>query len=283
MGKTKKGTGESESAANTISALGADEAAADVTGDLTPKEQRFLASSARLLVGLAVRANFARASLYGYSANEHREGWRLYRTAMGENIPLDHLAPAVPDNSGDTLTVLRKLDKFENRWFPSVRKVIQRFAPTEESATRLEAAFFDKLQQQPLGPAVVGSVTLFVERVAGLDASEIPGAKKVRDVLAERGLTNDALEEVRKLLTQAATPTPTSSKDQERAESAAKSEEERRAEQRAALVSLRKWREDWRTTLEDAFDHNTKLSLGLIAAKGRKKSADGDDEDGADE
>lgn len=289
MGKTKKDDVDSKSAEETVSAIdvgGEEKSASDA---LTPRDVRFLESVSRLLVGLASRANFARASLYGYNVEQHREGWQLYRTAMGENIPLDHLVPVLPASSDDAKDVLLKLDKFENRWFPTTRSVIRRFAPKrskdagDNEPTPLELAFFDKLEQKPLGPAVIGSVTLFVERVAGLDTSEVPGAKKVRAVLAERGLTNDALDEVRKLLAQAATPTTTSSKEKERAETAAQSEAERRDEQRAALAALRKWREDWRTTLADAFTHNTKVSLGLLAVKGRKKSDEGADNEETEE
>lgn len=283
MGKTKKGAGEADGAKETKPTPDSATESTSTSGSLTPKELRFLTLVSRLLVGLAVRENFARASLHGYDVDEHREGWRLYRTAMGENIPLDHLVPVANDTSEDAMGDLRKLDAFENQWFPRVRKIIERFGPTPEDTAKLEAAFFDKLEQQPLGPAVVGSVTLFVQRVEELEASKIPGAKKVRDVLASRGLTHELLDEVRKLLTKVATPTTTSTKDKERIESSAKSEEARRIEQRAALVALRKWREDWRTTLQGAVDHNTQLALGLIKAKGRKKSSGPDDEDDGDE
>jgi|LNFM01.1.fsa_nt_gb hypothetical protein len=289
MGRTKKDDGDSKSAEETVSAIDAGGEEKSGSDGLTPKDVRFLDKVSRLLIGLAGRKNFARASLYGYSVEQHREGWQLYRTAMGENIPLDHLVPTLPVSPDAAQNLLLKLDKFENRWFPTTRSVIRRFAPkrskdaSDNEPTPLELAFFDKLEQKPLGPAVIGSVTLFVERVAGLDTSDVPGAKKVRAVLAERGLTNDALDEVRKLLTQAATPTTTSSKEKVTAEAAAKSEAERRDEQRAALAALRKWREDWRTTLAEAFTYNTKVELGLLAVKGRKKSDDGADDEETEE
>lgn len=256
------------------------EAAAPETSDepseLTPKERRFLVRVSRFLLGIRDRAVFSRAAAHGYSVEEHREGWMLYRVAMGENRPLDDLAPKLEAKSAVSNDVLQALDAFENRWFPRTRAIIKRFA--KSGAAALEAAFFKDLEQQPLGPAVIGSVSTFVQRVDELKGSKLVGAKAVRDVLVKRGLTDAALDEVRKLLVRAETPTPlaatnTSNADEER---------KRLLEQRAALADLRAWREDWRATLTPVFDYNTLLSLGLIAAKGRKKSsedAEPDDED----
>lgn len=241
--------------------------------ELTPKDRRFLLRVSRFLLAIRERPVFARAAAHGYSVDEHNEGWRLYRLAMGENRPLDFLAPKEERKSDVSNDVLQALDTFENQWFPRVRAIIKRFA--KGGADALEAAFFKDLEQQPLGPAVVGSVSTFVQRVDELKTSKLTGAKAVHDVLVRRGLTSAVLEEVRKLIARAKTPTRAA----EPSSSNADEDQKRLAEQHEALAELRAWREDWRSTLTPVFDYNTLLSLGLIAAKGRKKSTDDDEPD----
>lgn len=131
--------------------------------ELTPKDRRFLLRVSRFLLAVRERSVFARAVAHGYSVDEHNEGWKLYRVAMGENRPLDLLAPKEDPKTDVSNDVLQALDTFENRWFPRARAIIKRFA--KGGAPALEAAFFKDLEQQPLGPAVVGSVSTFVQRV----------------------------------------------------------------------------------------------------------------------
>jgi hypothetical protein len=266
----KKPTPEKAPLAAPVAATESD-AGAD---ELTPRERRYLLRVSRFLLNIADKQTFARALQHGYSADEHREGWRLYRVAMGENRTLDHHSS--DSGSGKTIPndVLQSLDAFENRWFPRTRTIIRRFAKGAAGAA-LEAAFFKDLAQQPLGPGVVGSVSTFVKRVDELKTSKLDGAKAVRDVLTQRGLTDATLDEIRKLLVRAETP-DTAVTERKPAPRDARA---RLVEQREALNELRAWREDWRSTLGSVFDHNTLLALGLIAAKGRKKADDGEGEE----
>jgi hypothetical protein len=241
--------------------------------ELTPRDRRFLLKVSRFLLNVREPHVFARAAMHGYSQHEHAEGWRLFRLASGEHRTLDDLAPS--EASADERTpkeTLQALDAFENQWFPRTRAIIRRFA--KEGAPKLEATFFKDLEQQPLGPAVVQSVSTFVQRVEDLRHSKLPGAKEVRAVLAQRGLTDHSLEEIRKLLARVATPAttvPRADRKQER--------EQRLAEQRRALADLRAWREEWRVTFATVFDARTLTALGLVERKRRKAEDEPDDDE----
>lgn len=245
-------------------------------------ERAFLHRVSRFLLGVASESIYSRAAAHGYSESEHKLGWSLYRTAMGETRRLDTLVGAKPVPVLPR-PLLQQLDGFENIWIPRVRSVIRRFAP-KESRDALEAAFFRGLEQQPLGPGVVGSVSLLLKRVDELKSSEIEGAAKVREVLAERGLTEPRIAEIRALLGRGEAPEGAASADKSVA-SAAEREQAQLAAQHEALAELRLWREDWRATLTPVFEHNVLVQLGLLAQTGgRKRADDGDDgEDGEDE
>lgn len=249
--------------------------------ELGKAERAFLQRVSRFLLGIASKSIYRRAAAHGYTESEHKLGWSLYRTAMGETRPLDTLVGAQPVPVLPR-ELLQQLDGFENLWMPRVRSVIRRFAP-KASREALEAAVFEGLEQQPLGPGVVGSVSLLLRRVDELKSSKIEGAAKVRAVLAERGLTEARIGEIRALLARGEAPESAASADKSDV-SAEQREQEQLAAQHEALADLRLWREDWRATLTPVFEHHVLVQLGLLAQTGgRKRADDGDDgEDGED-
>jgi hypothetical protein len=161
---------------------------------------------------------------------------------------------------------LLELDTFENVWFPRMRAIIRRVVPKPQRET-FTAAFFKDLAQQPLGPAVVGSVAKFIARVQDLAASSDPAAKEVHTTLRQRGLTDAKLESIKVLLQAAkggATPgnKPAVAVTEEDLEQA-------RMAQLQALESLRDWFNDWATTLRSRFGVRDQLRLGLTVRRGR--------------
>ena len=177
-----------------------DDAATDDTRDLSRGDVRFLGEVLRFLVHVQ-QPSLARIALAnGYSPEEHQEGLRLHRTAVGDNLPLPVVfGLATADEPGSAMPTLRRIDAFENLWFPRTRAIIQRVVP-ETHRARFEAQFFHELSQQPLGPAVVGSVHTWIARVEALATSHEPGAREVRATLRKRGLTDTALAEMKSLV-----------------------------------------------------------------------------------
>lgn len=253
------------------------DAPSEPLGEFGKRERAFLTRVSRFLLGIASRPIFVRAAKHGYSEAEHQLGWSLYRTAMGEKRSLDTMvattsAALIPKG------VLQPLDAFENLWFPRVTSIIRRFAP-KASRAALETAFFDGLVQQPLGPGVVGSVSLFLKRVDELNSSKLEGAAKVRAVLAQRGLDDQRVADVRALLARAQTPAAVSDTPSTEASTAAR-EQAQLATQHEALAELRLWRQDWRATLEPEFTYRERIQLGLLTQPGgRKRVVDEGDED----
>jgi len=128
-----------------------------------------------------MRGYSAVARREGYSTKEHKEGWRLLKLASGEHRPLEHLFEETSlgtsaTQSAERMRLLQDVDGFENTWFPRMRAILRRVVPTARRDA-FEAAFFKDLEQQPLGPLVIGSVSTYED------------AKKVRSTLLERGLT----------------------------------------------------------------------------------------------
>jgi len=253
--------------------------AAATASDPTRQDVRFLSDVLRFLVNVQQSTLAPVAAANGYDATEHAEGLRLYRTAMGDGLPLPvvfGLAAPVASTSAPTITPeIRRIDAFENLWFPRTRAIIRRVVP-EAGRERFEASFFHELAQQPLGPGVVGSVRTWIFRVEALEASAEPGAPEVLAALRKRGLTPAAVAEMKALVeSQTAFVAPVAPAVPSPAET---SLAEARAERQRALASLRAWYNDWSTTLRSAYDRRQLLQLGLIAPKPRAKDADADDD-----
>lgn len=235
---------------------------------ITAEDQQFLGQSLRFLVNLQKPGLAKIAQASGYSGEEHAEGWRLHRAASGQDHALSvvfALSSTTPTAEQAYMPTLRRVDAFENLWFPRTRAIIQRVVPAESRA-RFEAAFFHDLAQQPLGPAVIGSVRTFITRVESLEKSKEPGAREVRETLRKRGLTTTVITEMKKLLGEVMELAPAAPQTVDE-EALAKL----RVEQKRAVVSLRAWFNDWATTLRTVFNRKQLIQLGL-ATPSRSKT-----------
>jgi hypothetical protein len=254
-----------------------------VTFQLSATDRQFLGTTARFLVGVHTPRRFKLVRSVGYTQEEHELGWALYSKAAGQDRPLDEYVDEIDEGDEVTATAeqmarLREVDAFENLWFPRVKAVIRRVVPPEERE-RFTSAFFANLEQQPLGPQVVGSVATFLSRVEALPTSSLKGAAEVRETLRQRGLNDAEIGRVRGLLAQLRTPS-IEAPPQGSGRQAGR-------EQQKSLASLRDWFNDWATTLRPVLPLRDRVALGLTARKrgavADEGDGDGSNGDGADE
>ncbi|WP_437721927.1 hypothetical protein [Sorangium sp. So ce861] len=261
-----KSTGRSTAQSTTDSAPAFAEEETPPPLVLTAAEQDLLERSLKLLVNIQTSPFSARARREGYTADEHREGWRLLRLASGEAKPLEHLFAEVANGGvvegAERLRLLQDVDAFENTWFPRTRAVIRRVVPRARREA-FEAAFFKNLEQQPLGPAVIVSIRTFLSRLDGLSQSNDADAKEVRKTLVKRGLTDEKLKEVRGMLGRLEVGGGSPPERKVSAAELAKAHQE----QREGLDDLRDWFNDWATTFRQVFNVKAQLKLGLTTAK----------------
>jgi hypothetical protein len=245
-------------------------------------DKAFLARVMRFLVTVQSPAYAVRARREGYSPKEHELGWQLWRTASGQDRPLDHWfteqATSTVDFNGEMMDKLRVADTFENTWYPRTRAIIRRVV-SPETRGAFEAAFFQGLEQQPLGPSVVGSVSGLIARVQGLSTSTHPEAPKVLSMLAQRGLTDLKLKELSALIKDLENGMAKSAAAPADRNEVLKAQEN----QSCAMQDLHGWFVDWATTLRTAFNSRECVSLGLTVL--RRSSSGGeevvvDDENG---
>ena len=251
-----------------IPTTGVDEMGTDTLQptSITPADQRFLDRVMRLLVSVQSPGYVRRVRREGYTAVEHRRGWTLWQTAAGADRPLDHWfaenEAESPVGGGEQLRLLQEIDAFENTWFPRTRAIIRRMVP-RDTRDDFAAAFFTNLEQQPLGPGVVGSVSTFLTRVDELAKSANPHAARVRATLNERGLTAAKGKAVRELLAQAShlvaeVPSPKSD---------AAAIQKAQFAQAEGLADLRDWFNDWATAFRSVFNASEHIRLGLTLVK----------------
>jgi hypothetical protein len=266
------------------STTGANAAAAETLQptSITPADQRFLDRAVRFLVSVQSPGYVRRVRREGYTAAEHRRGWTLWQTAAGADRPLDHWfaenEAESPVGGGEQLRLLQEIDAFENTWFPRTRAIIRRMVP-RDTRDDFAAAFFTNLEQQPLGPGVVGSVSTFLTRVDELAKSANPHAAKVRATLNERGLTVAKSKAVRELLAQAShlvaeVPSPKSD---------AAAIQKAQAAQAEGLADLRDWFNDWATAFRSVFNASEQIRLGLTLVKRPGAPSDPAADDAAEE
>ena len=250
--------------------------AAPLEGDdeLTWSDQQSLTAAMVFLVNVAKPSLAKTAQAQGYTHEEHAEGWRLHRAATGEAQSLSVVfgkAAAAPGDASAYMPTLRAIDAFENLWFPRTRAIIARVVPAEHR-DRFEAAFFHELSQQPLGPAVIGSVSTFLTRLTALEKSTEPGAREVRDTLRKRGLTDAVVAGVKAQIASLKTLSPEAPTPAPDAKALASA----RAEQKRAVVALRAWYNDWATTLRTAYNRRQLIQLGLASAAQKRDDAPDD-------
>ncbi|WP_437972593.1 hypothetical protein WMF11_25640 [Sorangium sp. So ce295] len=234
---------------------------------LTAAEQDLLGRALRFLVNVQAAPFIARARREGYAANEHREGWRLFKLAAGEQRPLEHLFAEAASGGGvegaERMQLLREVEVFENTWFPRTRAIIRRVVQRERR-DGFETAFFKHLEPQPLGSTVVMSVGTYLRRLEGLARNSDGDAKKVHKTLAARGLTEAKVQQVRDLL--AKLEAGAGAQAQPPRVPAAELTRAWR-EQREGIEGLRDWFNDWATTLRQVFPVNAQIQLGLTAVR----------------
>ncbi len=124
---------------------------------------------------------------HGFTQAELDDGWARLR-ALSE-------APVVVRERS---TVPSELDDWENRWFPIVDVVLRTRHP------RVHEVVFRNLHQTE-GPEVLVSVRTLLDRLDVIGRPEKKGGlgeagREARDLLARRGLSEDALGRARALL-----------------------------------------------------------------------------------
>jgi hypothetical protein len=253
---------------------------------LTADEQELLGKVLKFLVNISRPPHLAVARREGYTGKEHKEGWRLFKLASGEGRSLDHLfeesaAGTAAAASAERLRILQDIDAFENTWFPRTRAIIRRVVPRARRDA-FEAAFFKNLEQQPLGPAVIVSVRTYLSRVEDLAKTGDADAKRVRETLLERGLTDSKVSDIRALLSKLEGTGGGKKAGKVSASDLAKAQ----TDQREALEDLRAWFNDWGTTLRSVFNLRAQITLGLAVLKRTRKGVDenvGEEEPEAEE
>ena len=227
------------------------------------REQQCLNALVKFLTTVCRPKFIAVAAAHGYTGGEHEHAWTLYGTVLGMYLSFDHVfAQQGAVGADSTRETLVALDEFENLWFPRTRMIIRRVV-SEEHAAQFEGAFFQNLQQQPVGPLVIVSVRTYLDRVAQLATSTTAGARAVADTLRRRGLTDAVVARVRAQLDTVSHLAPTEAVP---AADAARAAEITRS-RRKALRDLRAWYNDWSTTLRSAYNRKQLIQLGLTAMR----------------
>ncbi len=226
----------------------------------------------RVLARVADPAIAVHAYRLGYDEKEHAEGWSLWATASGLNVPLSHsLSEAdrqiAESSSQQYRDLIRVLDQFENKWFPRTRNALLRYLSSTERQAFVDA-FFEDMSQQPEGPLVVGSVKKFTVRFGELQKSEVPGVKDALAALAKRGLDDGTLDRIHSALAKADSLEKERPQPKVSLETLVKSAEERRD----AYERLNLWFIDWTEIFRQELAYNQLKGLGLVAPPRRTPS-----------
>jgi hypothetical protein len=245
------------------------------TSPLTSTQKDRLAQVQKFLVNIADPATGVPTARFGYDDVEHRLGWSLWRAAAGMDRPLSHALSQVEQMvalSAPSASSVRfvALDEFENKWFVRVQNAIDRFVAAS-SREALSKAFFADMRQQPLGPAVVGSVERFLARYEDLRKSDVEGVKEAVESLQKKGLTEELLSEVAALVKAfKAEPSPLADPPP-----SAEAIEAANQAQLAAFEKLNAWYIDWADLFRQEVGYHAAIRLGITAVKGgRTKKAE---------
>jgi hypothetical protein len=156
------------------------------------KAQRML----KLLLGLRNPRVASALAAYGFTEDDLREGWTLLQALGKTRFDLV--------NTSTDVETLRKIDEWENQWFPIALAALRRHAPAV-----CDQIFLNLSQME--GPAVAVSVQTFIDRVEAAARGDEPygaGGPEATTVLATRGLTPSVIDEAKALLAQLATVAP---------------------------------------------------------------------------
>ena len=232
----------------------------------------------RLLVGIADARLATIANMQGYDEAEHNLGWQLFNKASGADRPFQHFltqAEAATQSNDILKAIFREVDHFENIWLPRMRMAISRFIPSEKREEVL-AAFFSDLSQEPEGPKVLRSVSVFLGRYRELIESEVAGTPELAQSMAKRGLTDEVIEAMEQKIKRASSMQESPSLPVEAAAIEAANQA-----QLQAFEELNAWYNDWSTTLRTAFGARDLIHLGLRSIK--RKSAESNPNDVLDD
>lgn len=229
---------------------------------LTTDDKVLIQNTNRLLIALGDTGIARRAAPVGANEREVTAGWRLHDEAAGRHRPFDLILAVAYARSPELIKVqaerLGRVDAFENTWLPQLRTSLKRFVPAPDQP-HVEASFWADLKQQPLGPAVIDSVGLFLTRLDELQQSGLPWIADLFTSLAEKGLTAKArtdmaaeVAEARKMAPPAVTP-----------EALAVQVAEANRIQTEALAALRLWFNDLAVSLRRLSYHD-RQQLGLL-------------------
>lgn len=122
---------------------------------------------------------------HGFSQKDLDEGWQRLRAVAGERIN----APPAPPRD---LAAIEWLDAWENKWFPIVDATLAHRYP------RIRGEVFLNLSQTE-GPEVAISVAAIIQRITALGQGDAEH-KAARELLRQRGLTDQNLAEAAKQL-----------------------------------------------------------------------------------
>src|SRR5690606_13603021 len=125
----------------------------------------------RFLMGLRDPEVAAAMREHGFTEEDRREGYRLLEAHTADTLP------DVPVRRERYQDPLKRLDAFENHWFPIVDASLRNRFPAAHEWT------FHDLGQTS-GTKVVVSVRLFLDRIETLPEAKVEGAREAAALLA---------------------------------------------------------------------------------------------------
>jgi len=154
---------------------------------ISQKAQRVL----EFLVGLGDPRARAALARFNFTRRDVDEGWNRLR-ALSE-VPM--LLPASPGPA-----IVRGIDEWENQWFPIIGVILRTNFPDVH-----EVVFLNLVQTE--GVEVLVSVRTLIDRLEAISLPEEEGGlgergRAARAYLEHRGVTDELLEEGRRLLAQ---------------------------------------------------------------------------------
>jgi hypothetical protein len=216
----------------------------------------------QLLLGLRKNKVAAALVAHGFSDEDLEEGWelmrRLTRTRLGAVTAVEAADPGL----------IPQIDQWENKWFPIADATLKRRAPD------VHAWMFRNLTQTE-GPAVVVSVSTFVERWENLSKSKAKGGPEAggeaaKKLLEKRGLTKAVIDQAKDLLKRAGKVEKASAEDE--------SGTQENFEQ--AEADLWAWYLEWSVIAQQVITNRRLLrELGFLRTSGGKEKDDDEDDD----
>lgn len=205
----------------------------------------------------------------GYTADDHREGWKYLHACAGfseDPEEMDAEEPVVRD-------AIAELDAWDEPGFRIVRATLERRFPEQ-------AEFVMKGLKPATGAAAVLSVERLLDRLDALESS--PDRKDSRkedraalDVLGRRGIDDTKRKQLRQLVMTAKSVAPLARVDP----AIAMQEDAARLE---ALGNLYAWYREWaevaRATIKRR-DHLIRLGLASRRSPSEAKDTEGDEDD----